>query len=82
MSPELLNKAFSTKFKQCIYCVYDEKPNGTLFSTYKNRYVAASAETDAHTQTHSLTHRTTTVTLVHAPRVNKHCPRYIPRGKG
>ena len=35
MSPELLNKAFSTKSIQCIYCIYDEKPNGTLFSTYK-----------------------------------------------
>ena len=35
MSPELLNKAFSTKSTQCIYCVYDEKPNGTLFSMYK-----------------------------------------------
>ena len=35
MSPKLLNKAFSTKFTQCIYCTYDEKPNGTLFSTYK-----------------------------------------------
>ena len=35
MSPELLNKAFSTKSTQCIYCIYHEKPNGTLFSTYK-----------------------------------------------
>ena len=35
MSPELLNKAFSTKSTQCIYCIYDEKPNGTSFSTYK-----------------------------------------------
>ena len=35
MSPELLNKAFSTKYTQCIYCIYDKKPNGTLFSMYK-----------------------------------------------
>ena len=35
MSPELLNKAFSMKSTQCIYCIYDKKPNGTLFSTYK-----------------------------------------------
>ena len=35
ISPELLNKAFSTKSTQCIYFIYDEKPNGTLFSTYK-----------------------------------------------
>ena len=36
MSPELLNKAFSTKSTQyIIYCIYDEKPNGTLFSMYK-----------------------------------------------
>ena len=35
MSPELLNKAFSTKSTQCIYCIYDENPNGTLFSTYE-----------------------------------------------
>ena len=35
MSPELLNKAFSTKSTQWIYCIYDEKPNGTLFSTYE-----------------------------------------------
>ena len=35
MSPKLLNKAFSTKSTQCIYCTYGEKPNGTLFSTYE-----------------------------------------------
>ena len=35
MSPKLLNKAFSTKSTQYIHCTYDEKPNGTLFSTYK-----------------------------------------------
>ena len=26
MSPELLNKAFTTKSTQCVYCIYDEKP--------------------------------------------------------
>ena len=35
MSPKLLNKAFSTKSTQYIHCTYDEKPNDTLFSTYK-----------------------------------------------
>ena len=35
MSPKLLNKAFSMKSTQCIYCTYDEKPNSILFSTYK-----------------------------------------------
>ena len=35
MSLELLNKPFLTKSIQCIYCTYDEKPNGTLFSMYK-----------------------------------------------
>ena len=35
MLPELLNKTFSTKSTQCIYGIYDEKPNGTLFSMYK-----------------------------------------------
>ena len=35
MSPELFNKAFSMKSTQFRSCNYHEKPNGTLFSTYK-----------------------------------------------
>ena len=52
MSAELLNKAFSTKSTQFRYWNCHEKPNGTLFSTYKQVhvhvvcvYVAASAHT-------------------------------------
>ena len=52
---KLLNKAFSTKSTQYIHCTYDEKLNGTLFSTYKTgSYVAASAAIDTHT--HLLTY--------------------------
>ena len=34
------------------------------------RYVAASVVTHTHTHTHKLIHKTTTITLVHAVRVN------------
>ena len=64
MSPELLNKAFSTKSTQCENSIESLMTPGFR---RKTSYVAVSVVID--TQTHTHTHRTITVTLAHALRV-------------
>jgi hypothetical protein len=60
MTPELLNGVFSAKSTQYI----QSKRGKELYNTTVS--VAGSVVTD----THTLTHKTTTVALVHEPRVN------------
>ena len=65
--PYLPNEMFSVKSTQYISLKAYKK----LYATSHWTYIAASAVTDTHTHTHTLTHKTTTVTLVHVPRLDE-----------